>query len=107
MIVDFDILIVMSTVWGFANLGLLKVVLSFATQMLRRPTARLISSLLLGATIGTAISPWVSSQIVAATSTRFILQFGTGCYVALTILLLIASRRYRAIALQDMQRSST
>ena len=104
---DIDALIILATLWGFANLGLLKVVLSFATQMLRRPTARLVSSLLLGATIGTAISPWLTSQIVAATNTRFVLQFGTGCYVALTILFLMASRLYRTISLQNAQEGRT
>jgi TsgA-like MFS transporter len=104
---DVDLLIILATLWGFANLGLLKVVLSFATQMLHRPTARLVSSLLLGATIGTAISPWLTSQIVAATNTRFVLQFGTGCYVALTILILTASRLYRTIAIQNAQEGST
>ncbi len=103
---DVDLLIILATLWGFANLGLLKVVLSFATQMLRKPTARLVSSLLLGATIGTAISPWLTSQIVAATSTRFVLQFGTGCYVALTILILTASRLNRTIELKNTQESS-
>ena len=92
---DIDTLIVLSALWGFANLSLLKVVLSFATQMLRQPTARLVSTLLLGATIGTASSPWITSQIVTATNTHVVLQFGTGCYVALTILLLSASRMYR------------
>jgi len=92
---DIDVLIVMSAAWGFANLGLLKVVLSFATQMLRLPTARLVSSLLLGATIGTAVSPWVTSQVVTATSTHFVLQFGTGCYLLLTILLIAASNSSR------------
>ncbi|GAG99555.1 unnamed protein product, partial [marine sediment metagenome] len=51
---DINVLIFLSALWGFANLSLLKVVLSFATQMLRQPTARLVSTLLLGATIGTA-----------------------------------------------------
>jgi TsgA-like MFS transporter len=104
---DIDILIILATVWGFANLGLLKVLLSFATQMLRRPTGRLISSLLLGATIGTAVSPWITSQIVAATNTHFVLQFGTGCYVALTILLLSASRLYRTVEPHIAEASGT
>ena len=103
---DIDTLIVMATLWGFANLGLLKVVLSYATQMLQVPPARLVSSLLLGATIGTAVSPWITSKIVSATSTHFILQFGTGCYVALTILLLAASRMHQPVGTQDAQRSS-
>lgn len=89
---DIDGLIVLATIWGFANMGLLKIVLSFATQMLRVPTPRLISTLLLGGSIGTAISPWVTSQVVAATDNHFILQFSTGCYVLLTILLIVATR---------------
>ncbi len=92
---DIDGLIILTTLLGFANLSLLKVDLSFATQMLRRPTARLVSSLLLGATIGTASSPWLTSQIVTATNTHFVLQFGTACYVALTILLVMARRLQR------------
>jgi TsgA-like MFS transporter len=95
IIKDINVLIVLSALWGFANLGLLKVALSFATQMVRRPTARLISTLILGATLGTACGPWVTSEIVAATSTHFILQFGTACYMALTVLLLTASYLYR------------
>jgi TsgA-like MFS transporter len=91
-----DGLIVLATVWGFANLGLLKIVLSFATQMVRVPTARLISSLLLGATVGTAVSPWITSRIVVATSNYFILQFGSACYIAMTVLLMLASRDYAA-----------
>jgi len=94
----------LAALWGFANLSLLKVVLSFATQMLLQPTARLVSSLLLGATIGTAVSPWITSKIVTATSTHFVLQFGTACYVALAVLLLTASRMYQSIDLQDAQR---
>lgn len=92
---DINVLIMLSALWGFANLSLLKVVLSFATQMLRLPTARLVSTLLLGATMGTASSPWITSQIVSATNSHVVLQFGTGCYVVLTILLLSASHIYR------------
>jgi len=89
---DIDGLILLTTIWGFANMGLLKIVLSFATQMLRVPTARLISTLLLGGSIGTAVSPWVTSKIVAATDNHFVLQFSTGCYILLTILLIAAIR---------------
>ncbi len=103
---DIDVLIILATLWGFANLSLLKVVLSYATQIIKVPTARLVSSLLLGATVGTAVSPWVTSQIVTATNTHFVLQFGTGCYVALTIMLLTASRPYRRIETPATQRSS-
>ena len=91
---DLDGLIILATIWGFANLGLLKIVLSFATQMVAVPTARLISSLLLGATIGTAVSPFITSQIVTATSNHFVLQFGSACYIAMCLLLIMASRDY-------------
>lgn len=103
---DIDSLIILATVWGFANLGLLKVVLSYTTQMLRKPTARLVSSLLLGATLGTAVSPWITSKIVTVTSTHFVLQFGSACYVALTILLLVASRKFKASELRIADRST-
>jgi len=89
---DIDGLIILATVWGFANMGLLKIVLSFATQMIQVPTARLISTLLLGGSIGTAVSPWVTSRIVAATSNHFVLQFSTACYILLTVLLVVAIR---------------
>jgi len=93
---EIDGLIILATIMGFANLGALKIVLSFATQMVRIPTARLISSLLLGATVGTAVSPWLTSQIVTLTSNHFVLQFGTGCYVVMTALLVLAYRNYLA-----------
>lgn len=89
-------LIILATVMGFANLGILKIILSFATQMVGIPTARLVSSLLLGATMGTAVAPWVTSQIVIATNNHFVLQFGTVCYAMMTALLILASRNYVA-----------
>lgn len=89
---DIDGLHILAFLWGFANLSLLKMVLSFATQMVRVPTPRLVSSLLLGATMGTAVSPFVTSRIVVATDNYFILQFSTACYVTLTILLIAAAR---------------
>ena len=60
--------------------------------MVKVPTPRLVSTLLLGATLGTAVSPWVTSQIVAATNNHFILQFSTLCYAMLAILLISATR---------------
>jgi hypothetical protein len=47
---------------------------------------------LLGATLGTALSPWVTSYIVEVASAYVVLQFGTACYVVLSVLLLVASR---------------
>jgi TsgA-like MFS transporter len=81
--------------WGLANFSLLKVVLSYGTQMVRVPTPRLVSTLLLGATLGTAVSPWVTSRIVVATNNYFILQFSTACYATLAVLLFTAVRLSR------------
>jgi TsgA-like MFS transporter len=86
-------LLFLSTAFGFANLALLKITVSFATQLVRVPTARLVAGLLLGATIGTAVSPWITSRIVVATDNHFVLQFGTLCYAVLAVLLFAASRQ--------------
>ena len=95
------ILPVFAFLWGVANLSLLKVVLSYATQMLELPTPRLVSSLLLGATLGTAVSPWVTSRIVVLTNNYVILQFSTLCYVTLAVLLFLAARWLPAASGKD------
>ena len=71
---------------------MLKAILSFATEMVRLPSARLVSLLLLGATTGTAISPFLTSQIVEWTDNRTILMFGSVCYATLFGLVLVASK---------------
>ncbi len=86
---------VLAFLWGFANLSMLKMTLSFATQMVEVPTPRLVSALLLGATLGTGLSPIITSQIVALTNNYFILQFSTVCYAALAILLITATRLFK------------
>ena len=91
---DLDALAVFAFLWGVGNFSLLKIVLSFATQMLKIPSPRLVSSLLLGATLGTAMSPWVTSSIVVATDNYFILQFSTLCYATLAFLLFMAVRQH-------------
>ena len=91
---DLGVLAVFAFLWGVGNFSLLKIVLSFATQMLRIPSPRLVSSLLLGATLGTAVSPWVTSSIVVATDNYFILQFSTLCYATLAFLLFLAVRQH-------------
>jgi TsgA-like MFS transporter len=92
LVSDIDALLLLAFVWGMANLGLLKIIISFATLTVSTPTPRLVSGLLLGATLGTAVSPWVTSQIVEYASPFFVLQFGTACYITLSLLLTIASR---------------
>ncbi|MEO0574110.1 MAG: MFS transporter TsgA [Pseudomonadota bacterium] len=86
----------LALLWGVANLGLLKMMLSFATQQIPTPSARLVSFILLGATCGTAVSPFVSSAIVANAGTIAVLWFASGCYVAMSALILIATRRSTA-----------
>ena len=92
LVTDIEALLILAFVWGVANLGLLKIIISFATLTVSTPTPRLVSGLLLGATLGTAVSPWVTSYLVEVASAYFVLQFGTACYVVLSVLLLVASR---------------
>lgn len=91
IVTDIDLLLILAAVWGFANLGLLKVVLSFATEQVAVPPPRLVSMMLLGATLGTAVSPWLSSRIVAASDTMQVLKFSSGCYLAMCVLLFAAN----------------
>ena len=84
---DIDGLTILALISGFANLSLLKATLSLATELVSVPTARLVSLLLLGATVGTAVSPVVTSQVVDWTSNHTVLMFGSGCYLVLVVLL--------------------
>lgn len=92
VITDIDQLIILAFVWGFANLGLLKIMISFGSLMLPNPPPRLISAFLFGATSGTAVSPFITSQIVELSSNQVVLQFGTGCYLLLLLLLVAATK---------------
>ncbi len=92
LIPDMGTLTMLALIWGFMNLAMLKAILSFATEMVEVPSPRLVSLMLLGATVGTAVSPAVTSQIVEWTDNRTILMFGTGCYAALFLLMFLARR---------------
>lgn len=76
--------------WGIANLGLLKIVIAFATLCVPVPTPRLVAALLFGATSGTAVSPALTSMIVGLGDTRLVLQFGSLCYLLLAVLIAVA-----------------
>jgi len=89
---DIDGLLVLAFLWGLANLGLLKIIISFGTTMVEQPTPRLVSALLLGGTLGTSVSPPVTSGIAALASPLRVLQFSSGCYLAVALLLLAAAR---------------
>ena len=83
---DVDLLTWLTLAWGFGNLALLKAVLSLAPTLVKIPSPRLVSLLLLGATTGTAVSPAVTSQIVEWTDTKTILMFSTASYALLFML---------------------
>lgn len=85
-------LIVLAFIWGFANLALLKIIISFAATLVKVPSARLISALLFGATSGTAVSPLITSQLVDYFGTYCVLLFGSGCYLVLAGLIFLAHR---------------
>lgn len=86
----------LALLWGIANLGLLKIVIAFATLAVDKPTPRLVAALLFGATSGTAVSPVVTSFISANAGTREVLQFGSLCYFVLMLLVATASYLERA-----------
>jgi len=91
--------------WGIANLSLLKATLSFATTLVEVPDARLVSALLLGATLGTAISPAASSFVVAHADARTVLVASTACHVGMMVLILLARRLRRGPAVAVETRS--
>ena len=80
----------LAALWGFGNLGLLKVVLSYGSTFTAIASPRLVSSLLLGATTGTAISPWLSSHIVGLGDASYALKFGSFAYLVMLGLLAAA-----------------
>ncbi len=87
-----DGLIIFSFIGGVVNLGLLKVILSLAVQMMKVPPSRLVSTLLLGATTGTSVAPWASSWVVEATSTYTVLIAVSAGYFIVATLLMFAMR---------------
>lgn len=89
---EMDGLVILALIWGIANLGLLKIIISFATLMVSVPMPRLVSGLLLGATLGTAVSPLITSRIADLASPLRVLQFASGCYFVIFFLLLAAGR---------------
>ena len=92
---NIESLIFLAVFWGLANLALLKAILSFATEIVKVPGPRLVSLLLLAATKGTAISPFITSQIVERKKAKTALVFGSGCYYLLLFLMLTASTLHR------------
>ncbi|MEL6367001.1 MAG: hypothetical protein AAFQ16_03485 [Pseudomonadota bacterium] len=87
---DMRLLPSLALLWGIANLGLLKLALTFVTLQFEAPSPRLVSCVLLGATLGTAISPFVTSRLVELAGTGAVLKFGTSCHVVMALLLITA-----------------
>ena len=54
----------LALLWGVANFGLLKCIISKASESFRLVPATLVSMMLLAASVGTALSPVLSSRIV-------------------------------------------
>lgn len=94
-VTDPGVLQICALAWGLANLSMLKALLSLATTMVKVPDPRLVSCLLLGATLGTAISPALTSLVVEWSDNRTVLMFSTGCYAALLVIVLIAKHRHQ------------
>ena len=87
---DIDLLGYLTFTWGVVTLGLLKLILSWATEMVHIPGPRLISMLLMAATMGTAISPALSSALVNATNVQAPLLVGSVCYFLVITLVAFA-----------------
>lgn len=92
LVTDMERLWVLAALWGFANLGLLKLVLSLATEQVPQASPRLVSGLLLGATAGTAVSPSVTSVVVELGGSGLALRFASGCFAVMVLLLWFAAR---------------
>jgi len=90
LVEDINLLSTMTFVWGMFTLGLLKLILSWATEMVSVPSPRLISALLMAATLGTAVSPALSSQLVDLTNIQTPIQVGSYCFLGITVLLILA-----------------
>ncbi|MEM8940754.1 MAG: MFS transporter TsgA [Pseudomonadota bacterium] len=97
---ELHVLLWLALLWGFANMGLLKMVIAFATLTMSAPPPKLVPTLLFGATSGTAISPLLTSWVVEGFGYAAVLRFGTLCYCVLFVLLCIAtwSRKREQVA---------
>jgi MFS transporter, TsgA protein len=92
LIGEIGILTTLTFVWGLVTLGLLKLILSWATEMVNVPGPHLISALLMAATMGTAVSPALSSQLVEISNTQAPIQAGSIAF--LIVLVLVVSARF-------------
>ena len=73
---------------GIITGGLFKILLTFGTTLVSKPSSKLVSYLVFYAGLGTAAAPFVSAQVVAYFGTLSSLQFASACYVVTTVLVL-------------------
>ncbi|WP_161628841.1 MFS transporter TsgA [Solimonas flava] len=85
-------------VFGLINAGILKLCISYATSLLARPPARMVSTLIFAGTLGTALSPALSARLVALGDTTVALQFASACYLATAVLVGLAQSTRRSPA---------
>ena len=91
LISELNILSIMTFVWGLVTLGLLKLILSWATEMVDIPGPHLIAALLMAATTGTAVSPDLSSRLVELSGIQAPIQAGSLAF--LIVLILVVSSK--------------
>ena len=72
-----DYLGLVAGAWGFLNFSLLKAVLSRATEIYPQLSSKLIPVLLLSATLGTSLSPLITSTIVESFDAKASLMAGS------------------------------
>ncbi|MEM1262066.1 MAG: MFS transporter [Pseudomonadota bacterium] len=83
--------------WGIATLGVLKLVVTLGSQLADGEQVAVISTLLLAATVGTALAPYVSSLVVDWFSVRTALWFA-GAALSVTALSVFAALSERRLA---------
>lgn len=90
--IDRSVILWASLGWGFFNLGILKMLVSLATDCAKDLPDQLVPTLLLLATLGTACSPIVTSWLVEGFSQMTALMFGVGAMIFMLGLTIVAYR---------------
>ncbi|MEM8982432.1 MAG: MFS transporter [Pseudomonadota bacterium] len=84
----------LAVAWGVGTLGLLKLIVTLGSQLADEQQVAVISTLLLAATVGTALAPYASSLAVDWFSVRAALWFAGGALV-LSVLGVFAAMAHR------------
>ncbi|NKF24754.1 MFS transporter TsgA [Solimonas marina] len=89
---DASALMLATTVLGIVNGGVLKLSLTYATTLVRHPQ-RVVALLLSCGSLGQALSPYLSSQLVRHADTALALQSVSVCYALMAACIVVAMRR--------------